>query len=427
VDTVATRRKLIIAAIGVALLAGLPATALAVFPGANGEIVFVSGRDTGGDAQADIYTIDGPLDLTLTGPLTLVAGQHRHPNWSPDAKRVVVVVRDGANDDVWLRDIELGSGINFTQSPTIREDHPTFSPDGTKIAYESEVTDGNDDTDIIIENVDGSGSPLNLTPTPTTIESTPVWGPNGNRIYYARKAVGMAGEYDIVHEPADNSGSPTILPDAGSGIDEWQPEISPDGTKVCFTFGPLFSANADVYVANIDGAGTPFEFNANDTAMPVADYNCGWSPDGETIGFTRGLTSAGNLYFGPSGGAGDPVVYGNNDSNDFDGNLDWARVPGKCDGRNATIAGDSGADDLVGTPGKDVIVTFEGNDRVKGKGGNDRICAGKGRDTVSGVKGKDRLFGGPGPDKLNGGPDKDRCDGGPGNDIASGCEKRKSI
>jgi hypothetical protein len=289
------------------------------------------------------------------------------------------------------------------------------------------VTDGNDDTDIIVANVDGSGTPLNLTPTPSVIESTPVWSPDGQRIYYARKAVSM-GEYDIVHEPANNSSNtPTLLPDAQSGLDEWQPEISPDGTKVCFTLGPLFSPNADVYVANIDGSGTPFEFNATDTMTPVADYNCGWSPDGGTIAFTRGLTTQGNLYFGASDGTGDPTVYGANDPDNFDGNVDWARVPGTCNGKAATIAGDDGNDELTGTSGKDVIVTFRGNDRVNGRGGNDQICGGKGGDTLSGAKGRDKLFGQKGADKLNGGPDRDRCDGGPGNDAGSRCERRDKV
>ena len=418
------RRKLAIGAICGALVATLPATAQAVFPGTNGEILFVSGRPND-DLQANMYRIDGPSDTTPTGPLTLVAGQHRHPNWSPDAKQIVVVVRNGASDDVWLRNVEDGSGFNFTQNAAIREDHPTFSPDGTKIAYESEVTDGNNDTDIIIENVDGSGTPVNLTPTPDLIESTPVWSPDGQTIFYARK--GIAGEYDIFREPANNSSNmPMSLPDAGSGVDEWQPEISPDGTKVCFTFGPLFSPNADVYVANIDGSGTPLEFNAADP-MPIADYNCGWSPDGETIAFTRGLTTQGNLYFGASDGTGDPTPYGGNDIDNFDGNVDWARVPGTCNGKPATIAGDDGADQIAGTSGKDIIVTFKGNDRVNGRGGNDQICGGKGGDTLSGAKGRDKLFGQKGGDKLNGGPDRDRCDGGPGNDAGSRCERRDKL
>ena len=427
----ATRRKLIIAATGIALLASLPATALAVFPGNNGEILFVSGRDTGGDAQADIYIIDGPNDTTLFGPTDLIAGQHRHPNWSPDARSIIFAVRiadAGCNpmqdEDLYIYDRSGPGGTTIFEPSAncILEDHPTFSPDGEKIAYESEVTNGSGQKDILIANADGSGTPVNFTNTSGIVEETPVWSPDGEFIYYARRTT-AATESDIYRHPADGG---TALPIIGlmSATNEFQPEISPNGKRLCYTFGAFGAPEADVMVARVNGSGDPFELSPTDTN--VADYDCGWSPNGKRIAWTRGAFGSGELQFAPPIDASTPTPYGNNSAT-FDGNIDWARIPGMCDEQHATIAGDSGDDDLVGTPGKDVIVTFEGDDRVKGKGGNDRICAGKGRDTVSGVKGKDRLFGGPGPDKLNGGPDKDRCDGGPGNDIASGCEKRKSI
>jgi RTX calcium-binding nonapeptide repeat (4 copies)/WD40-like Beta Propeller Repeat len=432
---VATRRKLIIAAIGAALLASLPPTALAVFPGNNGEILFVSGRDTGGDAEADIYIIDGPNDTTLFGPTDFVAGQHRHPAWSADARSIVFAVRvadtgcptsapPNTDEDLYFYDrTGIGGTTIFEPSADcVLEDHPTFSPDGEKIAYESEVTNGSGQKDILIANADGSGTPDNFTNSSGIVEESPVWSPDGKFIYYARRTT-AATESDIYRHRADGGSAQPIL-GLMSATNEFQPEISPDGRRLCYTFGAFGSPAADVMVARVNGAGDPFELSPADTN--VADYDCGWSPNGKRIAWTRGAFGSGDLQFAPPIDQALPAPYGNN-SGTFDGNVDWAPIPGKCDGRHATIAGGPGADDLVGTPGKDVIVTFEGNDRVKGKGGNDRICGGKGSDTVSGVSGKDRLFSGPGPDKLNGGPDKDRCDGGPGNDVASGCEKRTSI
>lgn len=429
------RAKWAVGAICAVTVLSLPAAALAVFPGVNGKIVFVSGRDTGGDAQADIYIIDGPTDLTLDGPLDLIDGQHRHPNWSPDGRFITFVVRDtGGDDDVFVRDVESGSTVilGLGSAADVREDHPTYSPDGSMIAYESEVADGNDDTDILISPADGTGPITNLTSSDTLIESTPVWSPDGQFIYYARKAI--AGEYNIVREPADNSGSPSTLLDAMSATDEWQPEISPDGTKVCFTFGALFSPAADVNVANIDGSGTPFELSTADVG-DIADYNCGWSPDGQTIAYTHGLLGAGDLRFGQSSGAGDPIAYGNN-SAFFDGNLDWNRAQNKCDGRLVTILGTVGDDDLEGTSGKDVAVMLNGADKFNGKGGNDRVCGGASNDELRGGAGNDKLFGGVGKDELRGGvgrdqltggPGKDRCIGGPGKDSAKSCEIKESI
>lgn len=97
--------------------------------------------------------------------------------------------------------------------------------------------------------------------------------------------------------------------------------------------------------------------------------------------------------------------------------------PPKCQGKNATIVGNEGADQLQGTPQADVIVALGGNDNVVAKGGNDLVCAGNGKDVVSGGKGKDRMFGEGGSDTLRGGPGKDTENGGPGKDTLIGGPK----
>ena len=125
-----------------------------------------------------------------------------------------------------------------------------------------------------------------------------------------------------------------------------------------------------------------------------------------------------------------------------------------CRGKQATLVGSNGADQISGTPGADVIVGLGGNDKLSGLGGNDVICGAKGNDTLkggkgkdillgqkgddklkgaggndklSGKKGKDTLKGGAGKDKLKGGGGEDLCKGGKGEDTASKCEVEKSI
>ena len=426
------RRKLAIGAMCAVLVATLPATAQAVFPGTNGQILFVSGRD-GGDADANTYIIDGPNDTTLGPPTDLIAGQHRHPVWSADGRYIVYAIRVADNgcpptnqdEDLYLHDTQgIGGTVIFNPSANcILEDHPAFSPDGTQIAYESEV---GSQSDILITDADGTGT-TNLTNSPNVIEQTPAWSPNGRFIYFARRPTAQT-ELDIYRQRADGTGTPTFI--TISATNEFQPEVSPDGQQICYTAGPFGSAAADVMVTDVDGSGSPVEISPPDAGgMPVAgdaDYDCGWSPDGETIAFTRATFTQGQLQFAPSDDTGPVVPYGNN-SAFFDGNVDWARVPGDCNGKPATIAGDDGNDQIAGTTGKDIIVTFKGNDTVNGRGGNDQICGGKGGDTLSGAKGRDKLFGQKGGDKLNGGPDRDRCDGGPGNDAGSRCERRDNL
>jgi RTX calcium-binding nonapeptide repeat (4 copies) len=92
----------------------------------------------------------------------------------------------------------------------------------------------------------------------------------------------------------------------------------------------------------------------------------------------------------------------------------------ECQGRQATIVGTSGSDNLVGTAGRDVIVARGGSDDIESRGGNDVICAGRGRDDVLSGRGRDRVFGASGADELVGGADNDRLFGQRGNDVLLG-------
>ena len=125
--------------------------------------------------------------------------------------------------------------IFHPSSNCILEDHPAFSPDGTKVAYESEV---GAQSDILIANADGSGTPVNLTDSTGVIEQTPAWSPNGRFIYYARRFTAQT-ELDIYRQRADGTGTPSFI--TISATNEFQPEVSPDGRQICYTAGPFGS------------------------------------------------------------------------------------------------------------------------------------------------------------------------------------------
>jgi RTX calcium-binding nonapeptide repeat (4 copies)/Kelch motif len=100
-----------------------------------------------------------------------------------------------------------------------------------------------------------------------------------------------------------------------------------------------------------------------------------------------------------------------------------------CRGRQATIVGSDGADQITGTGRADVIVGLGGTDKLSGLAGKDVICGAKGSDTLkggagndqlSGQKGNDKLYGQKGNDKLSGKGGSDTLKGGPGKDILKG-------
>src|SRR5205085_9618298 len=89
--------------------------------------------------------------------------------------------------------------------------------------------------------------------------------------------------------PVTPAGIETLVVDA-PGIDDWQPAVSPDGQRLCFTRGPQ-SDGADLYTVPVTGGtATPFSV----TSL-VGDLNCVWSPDGTRVLFTLGAFGAGEL------------------------------------------------------------------------------------------------------------------------------------
>jgi subtilisin family serine protease len=98
-----------------------------------------------------------------------------------------------------------------------------------------------------------------------------------------------------------------------------------------------------------------------------------------------------------------------------------AKVPApKCAGKEATIVGTSGNDNIEGTNGRDVIVTGGGRDVVHAGAGDDVVCSQAGNDLLDGQAGLDQLFGGDGNDLLMGGSNGDRLLGGAGHDRITG-------
>jgi Tol biopolymer transport system component len=131
----------------VVALAGTAREAEATFPGTNGRIAFASEGTTGAG-------VDNPT------------GDYEIFTIKPD-----------------------GTGLKQLTFNTVHDSTPVFSPDGTKIAYESAGTQTSNpegDADIYLMNaVDGSGQ-INLTNTGNNIrDSGPVFSPVGQWIAYS--------------------------------------------------------------------------------------------------------------------------------------------------------------------------------------------------------------------------------------------------
>ncbi len=136
--------------------------------GLGGWIAFESLRS--GNWELWAMTEDGENDTRLTWD---TSKDSRYPDISPDGTKIAYTMKNDGCEDLYLLDLLNGETKQLTNTPDRVESEPTWSPSGTKLAFESYLSGGY--MDIYVMNVDGSGL-SNITGTPDTSEASPDWG-----------------------------------------------------------------------------------------------------------------------------------------------------------------------------------------------------------------------------------------------------------
>jgi Tol biopolymer transport system component len=137
------------------------------------KIAFSSRRDSVGDYEIYVMDADEPegegnVPLKLTDNLTYIDSQ---PDWSPDGSKIIYESLRNGNVDIFVMNADGTGKKNLTRHPATDAD-PAFSPDGRFIVFES---DRDGDSEIWKMRTDGS----NLTKlTRNTInDGSPDWQP----------------------------------------------------------------------------------------------------------------------------------------------------------------------------------------------------------------------------------------------------------
>ena len=176
-------------------------------------------------------------------------------------KLAYVATVPGEKRDIYVANTDGSEPVDITNSPTVDETQPVFSPDGTRLMFR---IPGNG---LWLINVDGTGlSRL----TSGKADQHPDWSPGGGAIVFSRCCDSDQFDSELFIVNADGSNPHRIL-DNTTARDDF-PSWSPDGQWIVFTADPV-----GVFLIHPDGSGVQelmSEFNGR------IDFD--WSPGGQT-------------------------------------------------------------------------------------------------------------------------------------------------
>ena len=142
---------------------------------------------------------------------------------------------------------------------------PSFSPDGTRIAFTSEA---NGVQQVWVKSLD-QGEPIQIT-FDKEPASRPRWSPLGDEIVYVRRSPGKPNVYSVAPE----GGASRKIIEGGRN-----PNWSADGKRL------VFEREYDVWTANRDGSDQRRINNVPPTDLLLADRMPAFSPDRSAIAF----------------------------------------------------------------------------------------------------------------------------------------------
>ncbi len=261
----------------------------------TGGLVVVSSDQ---DGDWDIYLVD--LGANTAKKITDNSATDLNPDLSRDGQRItfssnflegeireyidrtsenpkLVAKEVLGNTDIFSIDHAGGDLQRLTSTGSVDE-QPSWSPDGSQIAYQSDLSG-----DVEIHVMDSNGGNIEqLTHSPGE-DWSPAWSPDGSQIAFASN---RGGNWDVFTMNADGSGVEQVT---DSPEMDWLPAWSPDGSRIAFASNR--DGNWEIYVTNTDGSGV-----TNLTNDQANDLEPVWSPDGDRLLFASNRLGEQELF-----------------------------------------------------------------------------------------------------------------------------------
>ena len=285
--------RIVVAAFAV-LLPVMTVPASATVSGENGRIVYVSSAD----GDNDIYAVNadgtGIVQLTNAPDHDGSPVRDEKPTWSPDGQSIAftrtISVLEGS-EIIDQRTIWTMAADGSQQQMVTLGDDPAWSPDGRSIAFSMDsngVVNGLRTSVIAVLDLAGDstrvltdpGDWVHWTGTLTTSDYLPKWLPGGSEILFARHFPGSASISNTSLLIVDATtaivrSGPGIFANEVTGLD-----VDPTGRYVAMSAVPLITAPAIMSILALDDS-PPVSINHPDSHLPSGGVS--FAPSGDRV------------------------------------------------------------------------------------------------------------------------------------------------
>jgi Tol biopolymer transport system component len=236
------------------------------------QIAFRSHRDDG-DEEVYLMNADGSDQRNLSN-----APNHGDysPAWSPDGEWIAFMSNRAGNNNIWVIQPD-GSGLRQVTDIQGISEYPSWAPDGGRIAFNCTfgriLSSGSGDFEICLVNFDGSDL-IQITDTPGS-NKFPAWSPDGTKLAFESDRDGWPTlpDYEpLGYDPGDFGDSEIYI----MNVDGSEPVNLTNNPREGDTFPAwsrdgllIFSRYGCLMIMKGDGSElTPFDSCQNDGQFP---------------------------------------------------------------------------------------------------------------------------------------------------------------
>jgi len=242
----------------------IPTSTAALSTSAAGPIIY----RTGSRIQRQFVWVDrSGKEIEKVGAAD--PGNPQNPSLSPDGRRIVIDRRNVGSQDLWLFDLTRSVLTRFTTDPA-SENMGIWSPDGTRVAFQSNRKGPYGAYDLYMKAANGAGIDELLVATPQT-KVVGDWSPDGRFLLY--RSLDPKTNYDLWALPMDGERKP--FPVLQTPFAERDGQFSPDGKWIAYQSDE--SGRFEIYAQPFPGPGGKVQISTGGGAQVR------WRHDGKEI------------------------------------------------------------------------------------------------------------------------------------------------